>query len=688
MQRLPLIACWTLLLLGAFSAPLSAQETVQTSFDPESNTWLLANSLIRVQYRLDEEQKLRLWDLRRSTGQAWVEGGAPYSNPVHMELDHVVLGDETAWTLAATFEEAAGNGRRHVLQLIDDQSLALITLSLEIHPGQPFIRWAYTYRNLDSAPHTVLGLRHTSLRVLPAQRPVRAFYVNQVRQSTPLMFEHFERTLDYQPGGVSVQGGAYGDHCTWLAIRDGQDQGLILGWEFDGRAYLNASLDAESGNLELWGAPVSLNASVPPEGELAAPAAFVGLFGGDWDEAAYRTHRYVEAVLATPPPDGQFPYFVFNTWGYNQQIDETTLRRAAEIAAAVGVEMFVVDLGWARRIGDWEADPVKFPSGFAAFREYVRSLGMKFGLHFVPVEASAESPMLQENPDWTSSNTYGYFGAESICLSHAPVQNHMQQVIRQIVERYQPDQLTQDGENLVKVCTKETHTHDPANSNWSNSVEGLNALVEFSRSEFPNIIWENNGDGGTMSTFAAVRRYATFGSCDACEHMPRRQSVYGMSYVFPPRFIDRYMEEPPIQFTTRSSMFGGPWILMQRITEWTPQQIEFVKREAAIYKSLRGLIRDGKVFHLTERPDGFRIEAMESFHPEQNRGVVFVYRPDSPSNQTTIYPRGLRPDGRYQVTFQEGREFLNKTGAELMSQGIRVSLPTKNFAEIVYINGF
>ena len=375
MFRLPLVARWFLLVLVAFCSMLSAQETVQTTFDSDANTWLLANSQIRVQYRLDEDRRLRLWDLRRSTGEAWVEGGMPYSTPFQMELDDAILDDQTAWFLVFTYDEQAANGRRHVLQLVNEPGTASLTLTLEIHPGQPFIRWSYKYRNLDITAHTVLSVRYTNLRVLPAQRPVRAFYVNQVRQGTPLMFEPNERTLDYEPAGVSVQGGAYGDHCTWLALRDGQDQGLILGWEFDGRAYLNASFDPESGNLDLWGAPVSMNAVVPPDGELRAPAAFVGLFNGDWDEAAYRTHRYVEAVLAPPPPDAQFPYFAFDTWGYQQNIDETTLRRAAEIAAEIGVEMFVVDLGWARRIGDWEADPVKFPSGFAAFREHVRSLG-------------------------------------------------------------------------------------------------------------------------------------------------------------------------------------------------------------------------------------------------------------------------------------------------------------------------
>ncbi len=300
MHRLPQAVRWIFFLLTVFLPGIRAQETVQVSFDPDTYTWLLANSQIRVQYRLDEGHKLRLWDLRRSTGPAWVDGGVPYSGPIHLDLDNQILGDGTVWSLVSTYQEDAAKGRRHVLQLVDETNTAAVTLFLEIHPGQPFIRWSYKYRNLDTTPHTVMSVRYTNLRVVPAQRPVRAFYVNQVRQSTPLMFEPNEKTLDYEPLGVSVQAGAYGDHCTWLALRDGQDQGLVLGWEFDGRGYLNASLNSEEGTLDVWGAPVSMHAPILPEGELQAPPAFLGLFQGDWDEAAYRTHRYVEAVLAAP----------------------------------------------------------------------------------------------------------------------------------------------------------------------------------------------------------------------------------------------------------------------------------------------------------------------------------------------------------------------------------------------------
>ncbi|MGH8247198.1 MAG: GH36 C-terminal domain-containing protein, partial [Gammaproteobacteria bacterium] len=200
--------------------------------------------------------------------------------------------------------------------------------------------------------------------------------------------------------------------------------------------------------------------------------------------------------------------------------------------------------------------------------------------------------------------------------------------------------------------------------------------------------WENNADGGTMSTYEAVKHYVTFSSCDACPHQPQRQAVWGMSYAFPPRYINRYMGDSPTKFVTRSSMFGGPWILMNRITNWTSSDIQLVRQEAALYKSLRGLIRDGKVYHLLGPPNGHSIEAIESFHAEWDRGVVFVYRPDSPASSQTIYPRGLNPTRTYRVTFQESRDVYTMGGDALMARGVQVRLPSKNFAEIVYISGY
>ena len=114
--------------------------------------------------------------------------------------------------------------------------------------------------------------------------------------------------------------------------------------------------------------------------------------------------------------------------------DEQTLRRNADLAASIGVQLFVVDLGWSRSIGDWSADPAKFPSGLAALSDYVHSLGMKFGLHFALAEADPKSPVLRDHPEWSATDTGSYFGATPLCLSNKPTQEWLiQEAIRMIV---------------------------------------------------------------------------------------------------------------------------------------------------------------------------------------------------------------------------------------------------------------
>src|SRR5262249_20816167 len=156
------------------------------------------------------------------------------------------------------------------------------------------------------------------------------------------------------------------------------------------------------------------------------------------------------------------PYVVWDSWAYGTKINEESLRRNAEIAARTGVEMFIVDLGWARQIGDWRDDPVKFPSGLKQLSDYVRGLGMKFGLHVAFAQAAADSPVVRDHPDWLATEPNQYFGSQSLCLSHKPAQEWVIAELVRIIDEYGLDWILQDGEHIVKQCTRTDHTHDPA----------------------------------------------------------------------------------------------------------------------------------------------------------------------------------------------------------------------------------
>jgi alpha-galactosidase len=51
-----------------------------------------------------------------------------------------------------------------------------------------------------------------------------------------------------------------------------------------------------------------------------------------------------------------------------------------ERCAALGIEVAVLDLGWARTIGDWRPNPAKFPRGLRPIADRAHELGMKFGI--------------------------------------------------------------------------------------------------------------------------------------------------------------------------------------------------------------------------------------------------------------------------------------------------------------------
>jgi alpha-galactosidase len=375
---------------------------------------------------------------------------------------------------------------------------------------------------------------------------------------------------------------------------------------------------------------------------------------------------------------------MYDTWGYSTNIDESTARTAAKAAADAGAEVFILDLGWARKIGDWYPDPEKFPDGLAPLSEYVHSLGMKFGLHLPFLEAASDAPVLIEHPEWEVEDPdhASYFGATSLCPSNKATRDWITSEIIRVINDYGVDWVTQDGENMVKFCLSASHSHAAGDSNYSNAVDGLDTILREVQTQMPGVLWENCEDGGSMQTFHMVQRYVTSIVNDDDDALTTRKGVYGATYPFPPRYTERYMrDDPSNSYRTRSYMFGGPLVLMNRINIW----FTAVQREVEIYKFLRSLIRDSKVYHLTARPDGSFNDAIQAYNPDQNQSVIFVYGVQSKAAVEYVRPQGLDPNQLYWVGFLEVQHSYLAIGHDLMEKGIPVIIQP-DAAEVISIS--
>lgn len=615
--------------------------------------------------------------------ELWHASEIRASSPIDLHIDSTIFNGDTPLRLIGQtgFRVRDGKGLRVVFR--DSGDLYEFTVNFEIHPGHAILRHHLEVTNLRA---TRVWIRAND--ILPYTFAVedtayRTFRVNQWSVlNAGRNFETLANTLTQSGQRVSLQSGAGGSHCSWLAIRKDNDTGFLGGWEFDGIA--NGLIERQDGAVDVSVNVASLVHPVQPRETYEAPAAFAGVFEGDWDEAGYRTQRYAEAAIAPTVKDDRFPYIAWDSWGYGPQIHETTLRKEVDLAASLGVELFILDLGWAKRMGDWEADPEKFPSGLRAFSDYVHAKGMKLGLHFVISEAMADSAVMKAHPEWACSTNYNYHGALSLAMAHKPVQDWLIEQGVRMIREYRVDWILQDGQTMVKQCTNRNLSYDYRDWNYAGD-QALSRIIQSIQAQTPGTVWENCANGGNMMTFRMVRNYVTSITNDASGPLGSRQGLYGASFPFPPRYTDRYMPAGPMtDYLTRSFIFGGPWILMNQLTALSSEELAFLHSEIAIYKQIRESIRDGKVLHLTVRPAEGRIDAIQSYNEAKDEAIAVVTRDDAAALRYTLRFRDLMPEHTYRVSFADDRRVLLLTGRQLMDNGVSVLLPERESGEIVY----
>lgn len=484
--------------------------------------------------------------------------------------------------------------------------------------------------------------------------------------------------------------------CTWFAVLPdeygwyGEEpkpaEGLVFGIEFNGKSHARGWADDHEVHFE--STIDDLHHPMQPGDVFEIPAFFIGRFDGDWDEAGYRTQRFLEAHVCPKMPDDRYPWVQYNSWAYDQDINEEQQLAAIDVCGKLGMELIVLDLGWAENIGDWRPNKKKFPRGFKPLIERAASYGMKFGVHLALAQCSPDAPIAHEHPEWMIGESIDYYGAMALCLGHKPCRAWLIGELTRLIAEEGITYFVQDGEDMVKRCTRTDHTHDCGDSNYANSQEGLDVVISTLRERFPDLVIENCEDGGNMMTYKMARLYHTSITVDNIDTYSTRQGIYGASYPFPPRYSVRYMEDAPTHYSLYSSVFGGPLIFMHRVTEWNEREIRETGEAIGLYKKLRELVKDAKIIHLM-RPSrnfdgGYGWDAIQAVNAGQTESVVMVYRAKGGEEAMTILPRGLNAECCYEVRLQDGGESRMMTGEVIMTEGISVKLAEKD-AEILWI---
>ena len=148
------------------------------------------------------------------------------------------------------------------------------------------------------------------------------------------------------------------------------------------------------------------------------------------------------------------PIAGYSSW-YNRYQDITAETIASDLAGcgtalSVG-DLFQVDDGWERYVGDWlEPDPAKFPDGMKAVADSIRASGFLAGLWLAPFVCEQDSALFRERPDWLlkingepwkcGGNWSGFYALD---IDLPEVRDHLKKVFDRVLNEW--------GFDLVKL---------------------------------------------------------------------------------------------------------------------------------------------------------------------------------------------------------------------------------------------
>jgi len=511
---------------------------------------------------------------------------------------------------------------------------------------------------------------------------------------------------------------------------NGSESGWYAGIEFSGRTRISLQRTRESLStvLGLDPEPGPFKTRLEPGETFGTPTVFLGVFNGGPDGAGNQLRPWVRAVLGNPLTwkDPQYPLMVNNSWGSGMQVDEALALKMIAASKELGLDMFHVDAGWFRGVGDWYPDAKKFPRGLAAIADEAHRQGLRFGiwtdwtqaaLDTEPGALNVRDPKVRDwlvtdlKPDWKPEE----FKGQTIDIGLPAAHDYAAKEVKRIVEDYHLDMLEHDGYLVAQGCTRDDHPHAAPNRStmqvihdWgsdfvlaSNStdvsyhaVRAYYDIYEKARKEHPGLLFENCNDGGRMVDFGSAAHGDYFSITDTYDPLSNRRAFYDTSHLLPAAMLESYVEKWPAPklenflYMLRSGMMG--WVtIMTDTTAWTDEQREAARRAFALYKSrLRPLIRDARLYHVSARPDGVHWDGLEYWDPARNKGVVYAFRGSiADENEHRFVLSGLDSGKRYRLHFEDGNlPDRDVSGRELMGAGLSVHLREPLSSELVFLD--
>jgi alpha-galactosidase len=480
-------------------------------------------------------------------------------------------------------------------------------------------------------------------------------------------------------------------HLPWVALdtdateERGEVYGCALGWSGSWRIAVAQLPDARVQITGGAGYDESGLLRLEPGGSFTTPV-FAGLWhDGGFGGASRAWHTYQRAYVI-PDADQDRPV-LFNSWEATEfDISEEQQGTLARRAAAIGVELFVVDDGWfgARTsdragLGDWTPNPDRFPKGLKPLADYVHALGMQFGIWVEPEMVNPDSELYRAHPDWAQFQP----GRKRTELRNQLVLNLAREDVQEYLWEQLDALLSSAPIDYVKWDFNRCFTDagwpgEPYPQKlWVEHTHAFYALLDRVRAAHPGVAFESCSGGGGRIDLGVMARTDQVWTSDNTDPLDRLAIQHGFSQIHPARAMAAWVTDSPnnqlngrassLRFRFVSAMAGVLGVGGD-LTEWSEEELAEARDWVELYKEIRPVVQRGDLYRL--RPPTGGLSAVQYVHGDEVVLLAWLQAQHYGEPLAPIRLRGLDPAEAYEC--RETGEVYR--GAVLLHHGLPTGL--------------
>jgi alpha-galactosidase len=688
-------------------------------YDPETSTWLLTTPATSYALRVEPSGELRhlYWGPRltlpqlavdmprptRGTGfsSPWdgteelpVEGGLRFGVP-SLQVRFADGTRAVEWVLDSA---DVRDGRILEIRLRDRHYPLAVTVEYRVFDDCDVIERRVTLEHLGGADPIEVFRLDSAAWAVPPLAGYRASYVTG-RWAAETQLRRYELP-DGELTLTSRRGTTSHHFNPWVMLDDGtasetagQVWSTALAWSGSWRITVSRTSDDRVSLTGGFGHDTA--AWVLSPGQSLTTPVFAGLYTSGGHGATSRGwHSYVRSHVL-PHPEELRPV-LFNSWeatGFD--VNEQNQLELARVAAAIGVELFVVDDGWfgartndTRGLGDWTPNPDRFADGLRPLADAVHDLGMKFGIWVEPEMVNPDSDLYRAHPDWVLHyrNRRRTEGRNQLVLNFARPE------VSAWAQAWLEELVASNGVDFIKWDMNRSFTEagwpdadgDPERL-WIDHVRAVYSIMDRLRAAHPELRIESCSGGGGRADLGIMARTDQVWTSDNTDALDRLTIQDGYARIYPPGTMSAWVTDSPNPLTRRlvplrfrfHVAMAGVLGVGGDLLHWYEAELAEAAELVAEYKQVRAVVQHGALYRLSPTDPG--ITAVQ--YVLGDRAVVFAWRPSprfaQPADPVPL--AGLDPAAAYRVA---GREY---PGAVLLGAGLPLELPDGDYGSVMHV---